>query len=72
MSYILPNQVQLENVNKFKNVMTDTKIHFAYFKHAVQNTKYFKDMCKKANLNPSDENSKIGWYHLYLRYRRGL
>jgi len=72
MSYILMNEEEAKKEKLFREKLTEPKIHYAYFRHAKNKTKYFIDMCKRANVNPNEESTKVAWFHLHQRYMRGL
>ena len=72
MSFILMNEAEQKIYDKFRTSLTETKINFAYYRHADKQTKYFLSMCERAKVNPTDEATKVAWFHLYQRHKRGL
>jgi hypothetical protein len=72
MSYILPDEFQEGLIDNFKLVMNDKEIKNARFSYAKNQTKKYKEICKRACLTPNHNDVIIAWFHLGNRYLRGL
>jgi len=72
MSYIQADGFQEALIENFKLVMTERQLKNARFSYAQKQTKSYKEICKKACLNPKGTDVIVAWYHVGQRYLRGL
>lgn len=72
MSYIQADEFQEALIENFTLVITDKQLRNARFSYAQKQKKSYKEICRKACLNPKHTDVIVAWYHLGNRYLRGL